>query len=504
MPARWPPRHPPIVARRRPRLRLLAPGVVIGLAVLNLPALFDGGFVDPALERDQDPPSAWRQAAAALDAGSTEHRVMQLPGAEFGAFRWGYTVDPTAAGADREAVDHPRPAAARVTGGDGPAVRARRPRPVEHPRPCRDRARGAVLRRRHDLGQQRHGLRPVPHASPGAHPRDVRCAAGWSRRARAHSARPRPTFRHWQMLDETALANATIGAPVAPGRARRGRRPSRRWCERHRVSSCWPAAAMGSSTPRQQGCCTATRRCCTRPTSGTPTTHLDDADLVIITDSNRDRAHQWRGTQDVVGFTETGGPQARRAATRHGGSTSARVRRPGSRPPDDRGRRGAGGASDRATASPSPIGRRIDRRWRSTAIRRPRGWSATGSIRSDRASKCRAMSRNAVVAAIAATGCVADDLRRCRSTSTTRTSQIVDLDERLAESEVASASRYRRARRSPRITIAGGRRTCRTAPIPGHPPSGSPSSAWARTARSSALPADAIGSRRRPHRWQSC
>ena len=35
---------------------------------------------------------------------------------------------------------------------------------------------------------------------------------------------------------------------------------------------------------------------------------LDDADLVVITDSNRDRAHQWRGTQDVVGFTETGGP----------------------------------------------------------------------------------------------------------------------------------------------------------------------------------------------------
>jgi arabinofuranan 3-O-arabinosyltransferase len=39
-----------------------------------------------------------------------------------------------------------------------------------------------------------------------------------------------------------------------------------------------------------------------------PSDRLDDADLVIVTDSNRDRAHQWRGTQDVVGFTETGGP----------------------------------------------------------------------------------------------------------------------------------------------------------------------------------------------------
>src|SRR6185503_7948735 len=82
------------LATRRRRLRLLAPVLIIGLAVLNLPALFDGGYVDPALERAENPPAAWRQAAEALDAGSTETRVMQLPGAEFGAFRWGYTVDP--------------------------------------------------------------------------------------------------------------------------------------------------------------------------------------------------------------------------------------------------------------------------------------------------------------------------------------------------------------------------------------------------------------------------
>ena len=32
------------------------PSIVIWLAVLNLPALFNGGFVDPALERDQNVP----------------------------------------------------------------------------------------------------------------------------------------------------------------------------------------------------------------------------------------------------------------------------------------------------------------------------------------------------------------------------------------------------------------------------------------------------------------
>ena len=44
----------------------------------------------------------------------------------------------------------------------------------------------------------------------------------------------------------------------------------------------------------------------TRPTSHGRRRQLDGA-VVIITDSNRDRAHHWRSSQDVTGFTETGG-----------------------------------------------------------------------------------------------------------------------------------------------------------------------------------------------------
>ena len=32
---------------------------------------------------------------------------MQLPGAEFGAYRWGYTVDPPLPGLTEQAADHP-------------------------------------------------------------------------------------------------------------------------------------------------------------------------------------------------------------------------------------------------------------------------------------------------------------------------------------------------------------------------------------------------------------
>lgn len=80
--------------RRSIPTRPLALGAVVVLAVVNMPSLTGARFVDPALERDQSPPAAWLEAAAALDAMPTGYRVLQLPGSEFGAFRWGYTVDP--------------------------------------------------------------------------------------------------------------------------------------------------------------------------------------------------------------------------------------------------------------------------------------------------------------------------------------------------------------------------------------------------------------------------
>jgi arabinofuranan 3-O-arabinosyltransferase len=90
---------------RRPRLRIdaLAAGLVGVLAVANLPALHTGELVDPALTRDASPPAAWQAAAATLDDVGT--RVLQVPGLEFGAFRWGYTVDqPLAAMGDSPLV----------------------------------------------------------------------------------------------------------------------------------------------------------------------------------------------------------------------------------------------------------------------------------------------------------------------------------------------------------------------------------------------------------------
>ena len=127
-------------SRRRLRGRWLRPFAAAGARrcwhCVNLPSLTGHRLVDPALDRDQDPPAAWLEAAAALDAAPAGYRVLQLPGAEFGAFRWGYTVDPPLPGADRPPARHARPPAARQPGGDGPAVRPRRPLPGRHVEPA--------------------------------------------------------------------------------------------------------------------------------------------------------------------------------------------------------------------------------------------------------------------------------------------------------------------------------------------------------------------------------
>ncbi len=294
-----------LARRHRPRLRLAVPLVIIGLAVLNLPALFDGGFVDPALVRDQDPPAAWREAAATLDSGSMENRVMQLPGAEFGAYRWGYTVDPPLPGLTtkplitRDLLPLGSPGAmdllyalddraqsntldtaaiapvARFFGADTIFVtndmafdRFRTPRP--------------------ELTHDLFAAKPVGLGSPTAY------------------GPPVPNVPDVAMVDETALASKAIGEPVPPVElvgvddpVAMIRASSRLVVLAGSGDGVVDASAAGLLHGDEAVLYAADL---------TPKDRIDDANLVIVTDSNRDRAHQWRGTQDVVGFTETGGP----------------------------------------------------------------------------------------------------------------------------------------------------------------------------------------------------
>jgi len=68
--------------------------IVVAIIGLANPSRYTSGAVEPTLSRTPIPTS-WRNFADIIDASSIPHsRVVQLPGQEFGAYTWGYTVDP--------------------------------------------------------------------------------------------------------------------------------------------------------------------------------------------------------------------------------------------------------------------------------------------------------------------------------------------------------------------------------------------------------------------------
>ena len=91
------------ISRIRPSWHRLLAGGLIVLICINQAALFRGQMVDRNLQRDEELPAYWREAAAAMDAGDRDTRVLEVPGIDFAAYRWGNSVDPITPGlTDRE------------------------------------------------------------------------------------------------------------------------------------------------------------------------------------------------------------------------------------------------------------------------------------------------------------------------------------------------------------------------------------------------------------------
>ena len=87
------------------RKQVIAYLSVVTLIALNLPALFGGRLIDPAMTRPNDLPAAWYEAAAFLDQRFDEGytgSVLLLPGIESAAYRWGYPVDPILPGLSKK------------------------------------------------------------------------------------------------------------------------------------------------------------------------------------------------------------------------------------------------------------------------------------------------------------------------------------------------------------------------------------------------------------------
>ena len=290
---------------RLPRLAAghVAAMLVVVLVVANLPALWTGAFVDPALERDQDSPGGVARGGG--DSRSERGREPCAPAPRRGVrgLPVGIHGRSAAARVDGEAAGHPRSAPARVTCRDGPAVRARRPHP----------GRGARTRRRWHRSHAcsvstRSGSpttsrstasgppgrkwcviwSPVPRGSPSPEPSDHRSSTG--------PTSPTPT--------SARSATRASGSPMAPvelvelddaGSVIRVHGPT------VVVSGSGDGLVDAAAAGLIDGSSAAIRY------------SADLGDLpagapLIVTDSNRGEARHWRSSQDTRGFTESSSP----------------------------------------------------------------------------------------------------------------------------------------------------------------------------------------------------
>jgi arabinofuranan 3-O-arabinosyltransferase len=81
-------------AASRPRFAFGAAAVVALLAVVNLAPAWQADLVEANLSRPSEVPQYWLDAAVHLDARGRDTRVLEVPGQDFGAYRWGTTTDP--------------------------------------------------------------------------------------------------------------------------------------------------------------------------------------------------------------------------------------------------------------------------------------------------------------------------------------------------------------------------------------------------------------------------
>lgn len=306
-------------SRRRARVVRVATAALIGVcAVVALPALRNGGFVDEALERDQDPPASWLAAAAELDDRADGGRVLQVPGTEFGAFQWGYTVDqPVPALTERALVTRDllplgSPAAMDLVFALDDRIQADTIEPSSVVAVSRLLGvdtiwvSGDVSYDRFRLARPEVVLDEL--TSPTAVDAGLVGATSFGD--------PTVMGARVPMIDNRRLGDPRIGQPIAPVTLIDVVDP----VPVERVKDDLVVLA-GSGDGIVDAAAAAVidgteavlyAASLSNGESGTDLAAVVDEQTYryVITDSNRDRAHHWRSSQDVTGFTESADPDS--------------------------------------------------------------------------------------------------------------------------------------------------------------------------------------------------
>jgi arabinofuranan 3-O-arabinosyltransferase len=287
--------------------RRLASCLIVMVAIANMPPMWKAQLVDPAIDRDADLPTAWLDATAHINVGQSGTRVLQLPGAEFGAFDWGYTVDqPLVAATERALITRdllPLGSAGAMDllyafddriqlgvlepGSVAPIARLLAVGTIwlaEDGDSLRFRTPSAGV-----LGPTMSGAPDIDatatFGSPAADSLPVKTALDPFGRplvdADAIAMQPAPyaSVSLYDIDRASTVTRVKTGEVIISGSG----------------DGVIDAAAAGLVDGTEL------------VRYGTSVDTVETTDRVIITDSNRDRAHHWRSSQDVTGHTEPGG-----------------------------------------------------------------------------------------------------------------------------------------------------------------------------------------------------
>lgn len=290
--------------RLRPRLDRLATAAIGVVVLVNLPGLWTGAVVDPALERDQDPPKAWTAAVADLD--STTGRVLMVPGVEFGAYRWGYTVDQPLPGltdvpvVTRDLLPLGSPAAMDLLYALDDRIQDGVLEPASVAPVARLLGVDTVWLTNDVAYDRFRTARPEVVRDLVAGSGDVTITA---------YGEPTENLPDVAMTDERSLADPRVGAAVPPVELAVLDRPGRvvrtHGAELRVAGSGDGLVDAAAAGLLHDGVAVRyTASLADDPSgSGNP-----EPVGYLVTDSNRDRARHWRGSQDTSGYTEPGGP----------------------------------------------------------------------------------------------------------------------------------------------------------------------------------------------------
>ena len=78
----------------RPRLEHFATFLISLLIIGNLSPLWTGSLLGETVQRPEEIPQYWNETADYLDSKDSSTRVLEIPGADFSAYRWGNSGDP--------------------------------------------------------------------------------------------------------------------------------------------------------------------------------------------------------------------------------------------------------------------------------------------------------------------------------------------------------------------------------------------------------------------------